>query len=922
MKCNDTSKLIIDKLAGELSTRQVAKLDKHLASCEACRKESEMLSKAWQASNETLKEDSFAKELTPNRRAEIFAVAQHEEKRKRSSRVITRVVEYFAVVMICIILAGMLLPSLSVSRERARLMSLNTTKKQVGLGVAMEAPQSKADNFDTEEDEGSDDKYDVDQDGFPDVSELKALPKKRTITLALYSGKESRSKPKKAPTYRDKSQSYMNRIRSKLAGVTNTLGGEPAPQKASKMKVRKPVALSAPAPWSKCIETSTAVKKKDWHVKAPKGVAIKEFTPVQKVYRQRARRKAPAPCVSNIQADVSKKQPILIKEDSKEKRKKAYSTQVLSKQADVLAKAGRYNLAKKKYEQMLLRDIHNKKAIKGLMSVNKKINKMDVRRLHAQDKVRIAEVNWKTSTPIIPDIPLHKETFKLNLKLWNMTTVRDVRKYLRKKKCPANVFLINKYNNTITVKAPKETLDKIRKVFKKLQDEERELKDLSKGLPFIKCLSRPISTFSIDTDTASYIQARKSIRRGERPDPFKIRPEEFINYFDYNYRSPVNTTFAVYPEAAPSPFRPNNTLFRVGIQGKRLGPDANTRTHYTILLDTSGSMAVKDRMELAKKALAMMLKKLKSSDYISLLLCGNKTKVVFRMRALNYENRQKLLRILNGVTPRSVANFANGISQAYSFADRYYLRNSANRIIIISDGIFELDNAGRQNITTQIEAARKRGISNIVIGLGGDGDDNMLEKVASIGDGAYVFLDTEREAKELFTTQFEARFREIARDVKIQVQFNPLAVKSYRQIGYKNRQLSKADFRNDKVDAGEVGSGQSVTALYELKLKDSIPKDTIVATVRIRYKKAGDMSVEEKAFSLYESDIKEKFRSASPNFKLSAFVAEFAESLRYPETQGIASVRGIADQLNGTWMKHYKKDYKVTELLSLIKRSR
>jgi len=304
------------------------------------------------------------------------------------------------------------------------------------------------------------------------------------------------------------------------------------------------------------------------------------------------------------------------------------------------------------------------------------------------------------------------------------------------------------------------------------------------------------------------------------------------------------------------------------------------------------------------------------------LLCGTKTYSVFSVKALTSYNRQRLLNKLNNVTPLGVADFAKGISKAYAFAGRHFLRNGSNRVIIISDGIFEIDSDGQQAITKQIEGARKRGISNIVIGLGGDGDDNTLEKVASIGDGSYVFLDTEREAKELFSTQFEARFREIARDVKIQVQFNPKTVKSYRQIGYKNRQLSNADFRNDKVDAGEVGSGQSVTALYELKLKDNIPKDTIVATVRIRYKKAGDMSVEEKAFSLYESDIKEKFKASSANFQLASFVSEFAESLRYPETQGIASLRGVADQLNGTWMKYYSKDHKVTELLSLIKRSR
>ena len=617
--------------------------------------------------------------------------------------------------------------------------------------------------------------------------------------------------------------------------------------------------------------------------------------------------------MSNIQADV-----VLIKDNNEQVTDRivpaASQSLVSSRSID--------RKTEDTFEERLKSFNAIKRKITIKMRRGERPNKQDIEEMQQNVKeIKRLTCIIRGSKPVNINLPLE---FKLDLKLWNMTTVKNVKAYFKENGYPVpRIIKVNKKTNQIFIIVPESQNNKSSKDFiKRLQDEEKELKDLSKGLPFIKCQSRPVSTFSIDTDTASYIQARKSIRRGERPDPLKIRPEEFINYFDYNYRSPVNTTFAVYPEAAPSPFRPNNTLFRIGIQGERLGPGANTSTHYTILLDTSGSMAVKDRMGLAKKALVMLLKKIKSSDYISLLLCGNKTSVVFRMRALTPENRQRLLRILNRVTPHSVADFANGISKAYAFADRYYLRNSSNRIIIISDGIFELNADGRKDITKQIEAARKRGISNIVIGLGGEGDDNMLEKVASTGDGSYVFLDTEREAEELFTTQFEARFREIARDVKIQVQFNPEAVKSYRQIGYKNRQLSKADFRNDKVDAGEVGSGQSVTALYELNLKDGIAEDTVVATVRIRYKKAGDMSVEEKAFSLYESDIKKKFETASPNFKLAAFVAEFAESLRYPETQNIASLRGVADQLNSIWMKHYKKDYKVTELLSLIKRAK
>lgn len=821
MKCEKTSKLIIDKLAGELSPRQVAKLDKHLAACDACRKEFEQLKEVWQLTGETLKEDSFAEKLTPVRRLEILGAAHNKEKRHS----VPYLIHILAAIAICIILAGMLLPALNVSREKARRISAEGMKKQREL-------EERIKRMDEEESDKKEyDKYDVDHD----------IPEPREIST-------------KRPSYAPQ-QAVLYSPSAEKQASTSTRGAAGSMAWTDQIEAKNEIA--APAPMDIAAKRAKLKAAKD---SAP---PVKMSDEVSGRMRSSAKRLEKPVLDMGMCADVSQPQmaPTI-----------RYIKTVSIEENRSLKSDNRSNLGKEK------------------------------------SKKRPA---------------LHIKIFRLNLKLWNMTTTSNVRKYLKTHNYPVPDFIkVYKTKNTIIFRAPYTMLKKIEKLFKKLQNEEKELKDLSKGLPFIKCSSRPVSTFSIDTDTASYVQARKMIRRGERPNPFKIRPEEFVNYFDYNYRSPQNSTFAVYPEAAASPFRPNNILFRIGIQGKRLGPDANTRTHYTILLDTSGSMAVKDRMELARKALLLLLKKLKASDYVSLLLCGDRTIVVFRMRALNSENRQRLLKILNKVTPHGVADFAKGISKAYSFAGKYYLRNSSNRIIIISDGIFELNMTGRQNITTQIEAARKRGISNIVIGLGGDGDDDMLEKVAAIGDGSYVFLDTEREAQELFTTQFEARFREIARDVKIQVEFNPEAVKSYRQIGYKNRQLSAADFRNDKVDAGEVGSGQAVTALYELKLKDNIPKDTIVATVRIRYKKVSDMSVEEKAFYLSVDDIKEQFKASSANFKLAAFIAEFAEALRYPETHNIASMRGIADQLKLVWMKHYRKSSKVTELLSLIKRSK
>ncbi|MDD5698318.1 MAG: von Willebrand factor type A domain-containing protein [Victivallaceae bacterium] len=674
MKCN--RKLIIDKLAGELSARQTAKLDRHLAACAACRREYEALSKVWQLTAATLEKDSFAAEISPARRAEIFAAASHEEKCRRRNRIIRRLLEYAVVLAIGIVLAGILLPPLKPARKKVRQLAMPGRIKS-DLSVK-------------------------EVNRLEERSQARVSSWKRSCDQI---GREEREK-KSAPAL----------------GATTVL---PA---------------SAPAPAS--------------------------------------------------------------------------------------------------------------------------------------------EMNFKH--------------------LRNSLPVKD--------KKSESLLQVSK------------TPEPAEKPAGKVSSDETPAADSDPGLNFVSCPAQPLSTFSIDTDNASYIQARQSIRRGNRPEPLKIRPEEFINYFNYHYRPPANAVFAVYPEAAPAPFRPQNILFRIGIQGKRLGPNAGRRAHYTLLLDTSGSMAVKDRMELARKILMNLFKKLNSSDRIALLLCGDRTVPVFSLRPLTPDNRKRLLNLAAQTTPHGTAAFADGIIAAYAYADNHYLPNGSNRVIIISDGIFELDDAGRRNIAARLEAARKRGISNLVIGLGGDGDDKLLEKVAALGDGSYVFIDTEREADELFANEFEARFREIARDVKIQLEFNSAAVAFYRQIGYQNRQLRTADFRNDKVDAGEVGSGQAVTALYELKLKDGVPKHTVVATIRIRYKKAEDMSVEEKVFYLSAGEIKAKFDAADPAFRLAALVAEFAEALRYPEASGIASPRGIADKLRALWLSDYRRDNQVTELLTLIRR--
>jgi Ca-activated chloride channel family protein len=461
-----------------------------------------------------------------------------------------------------------------------------------------------------------------------------------------------------------------------------------------------------------------------------------------------------------------------------------------------------------------------------------------------------------------------------------------------------------------------------------LIDRNYSLKEMKDGIPFLPTKEKPFSTFSIDVDTASYTMARKLLRNGQKPDSFSVRPEEFINYFDYHYRSPSNSTFAVYLESAPSAFRPENYTLRVGVKARELGPDGSRPSVFTILIDASGSMARENRMELVKKTLPLLFDQMKPDDKVAIFVCTHRA--VNIVDYLPVKEKKTIIKLVEGIMPAGVADIENGLVTAYDSASRHYVSGAYNRVILLTDGISNIGTRSAEAILAKVSFARNMGITNTVIALGGDGDDKFLETVANKGDGNYVYIENEEGARELFVNEFAGRFREIARDVKIQVEFNPMIVSQYRQVGYQNRQLSKADFRNDKVDAGEVGAGQSVTALYEMKLNKAFPaksSDTTIdnpinysiCIVRLRYRRADNMDMEEKEFPLAFHELRFNSDKASCGFRLAAAVAEFAEFLRYPDVPGIANPENIMKQIQGVIGEDYRNDGKVTELYSLVK---
>jgi Ca-activated chloride channel family protein len=531
----------------------------------------------------------------------------------------------------------------------------------------------------------------------------------------------------------------------------------------------------------------------------------------------------------------------------------------------------------------------------------------------------------------IPPPPLSETTFDVDAAMYRLLGGSDseIRNYLVGKGIVLNAEGSVSYDaaaGKLILRHRPDDLKTIQGVVDAIRATAEEQRELSHGLPFIKTGVNPVSTFSIDVDTASYALARRYLQQGQRPPPERVRPEEFINAFDYAYRSPENALFGVYLEASPDPFRPEHTLFRIGVQGRRLGADVNRPSQFTLLIDTSGSMGRQDRIGLAKKSVSLLLDQMRPQDRIAVLTCGYRSQILVPFTPA--ARRKIIERLVAGLQPQGEANLERGFVAAYQYALDNFQAGAGNRVILFTDGIAGFGANDADTILAQVEVARRQGVTNTVVGFGGDGNDDLLEALANRGDGSYVFLNNEDDARSLFQKEFAARFHEIARDVKIQVEFNPARVAAYRQIGYQNRQLSKADFRNDQVDAGEVGAGQSVTALYELQpfvmamhQGDALRQpNQPLATVRIRYRRSDTLEIEEREFYLLPENLKKRFDDTEPSFQLAAAVAEFAESLRYPEVPGIASPSAVFGQVERLYGSAYRSQPDVHEFMTLVGR--
>ncbi len=395
--------------------------------------------------------------------------------------------------------------------------------------------------------------------------------------------------------------------------------------------------------------------------------------------------------------------------------------------------------------------------------------------------------------------------------------------------------------------------------------------------PMIDADDDNLSTFAIDVDTGAYTVMRQYLDRGTLPPADSVRPEEYINYFDQGYDAPTQDAFAIHLDAAPSPYAESDRyqLVRVGIQGYEVPANERPDALLIFVIDVSGSMEGRERLGLVKDSLIELVAELNRTDRVGIVVYGSRARVV--LEPTYVRERSDIIRAINGLRTEGATNAEEGLRVAYRMADAYYDRDQINRLILASDGVANVGSTTAEDILEYAE----RGISLSSFGFGmGHYNDVFMEQLANQGDGTYAYIDTIDEARRLFIDDLTGTLLTIAKDAKIQVEFDADTVRSYRLIGYENRAVADEDFRNDSVDAGEIGAGHSVTALYEVKFFDEDETGDDVLTVRLRYEDPESGEVEEISETLTRQDVHRTFGDAPATFQLTALVAEYAEILR------------------------------------------
>ncbi len=450
---------------------------------------------------------------------------------------------------------------------------------------------------------------------------------------------------------------------------------------------------------------------------------------------------------------------------------------------------------------------------------------------------------------------------------------------------------------------------------------------------FKDVINNPLSTFSVDVDRASYSNIRRFLTQNQKPVKDAVRIEELINYFDYDYPQPKNGhPFSITIEADKCPWNTKHQLFLVGLKGENINENEIPANNLTFLIDVSGSMSSANKLPLLKQAFKYLVENLRPQDRVAIVVYAGAAGVVLESTPGN--QKEKIIAALDMLQAGGSTAGGEGINLAYKIAKQNFIKNGNNRVILASDGDFNVGASSDAEMVRLVEQKRNDGIFLSILGFGmGNYKDSKMEQISNAGNGNYAYIDNILEAKKVFGTELWGTLYTIAKDVKIQIEFNPTKVKAYRLIGYENRILNKEDFNNDKKDAGDIGCGHTVTALYEVIPADSDEEVSNVdpleyqqqtkvnsrnlMTVKVRYKKPN-----EDTSNLIVEKVEAGKTESTNNLMFASAVAEFGMLLRESEFKGNATFADVlrrAKSSAGLDEYGYKADFiKMVEMGEML----
>jgi len=396
--------------------------------------------------------------------------------------------------------------------------------------------------------------------------------------------------------------------------------------------------------------------------------------------------------------------------------------------------------------------------------------------------------------------------------------------------------------------------------------------------PFVSTDQDNLSTFALDVDTGSYVVARRWLTEGVLPPADSVRVEEYLNAFDYAYDAP-RSGLSISVDGGPSPFVADNVLVRVGVQAERVADAERPNAALTFVIDTSGSMDRDDRLGLVKDALAELVDELDDDDTVAIAIYDDSSTVILEPTPAREE--RAILSAINDLRPGGSTNLQSGLETGYALAEEAFIEGGINRVILASDGVANAGIVDPERLSEDITNRAIGGIQLIAVGFGmGNYNDTTMEQLANRGDGFYAYVDTRDEAERLFEDDLAATAETIARDARIQVEFDSDTVEAYRLIGFENRGVLDQDFDNVDVDAGELFSGHSVTAIYELELVDGLSGRDDLGEIALRWQDPASFEWAETDADIEFRDITAQWSEVDPSLQLATTVAVWAEVLR------------------------------------------